>query len=79
MINPESDEEEPGFFKKVVTLNGLFSKKEQGTFYQLKVQLLDLNGEVEVIVESLELLPQQSEDLREAENSLLRLIRNNIA
>ena len=79
VINPESDEEEPGFFKKVVTLNGLFSKKEQGTFYQLKVQLLDLNGEVEVIVESLELLPQQSEDLREAENSLLRLIRNNIA
>ena len=79
VISPESDEEEPGFIKKVVTLNGLFSKKEKPNFYQLKVQLLDLNGEVEVIVESLELLPQQSEDLKEAENSLLRLIRNNIA
>lgn len=73
------DIEEPGFFKKVITLNGIFSGEEGPTYYPLRIQLLDLNGTVEVLVESLELMPQQSEDLREAEESLIRLIRNFIA
>ena len=47
----------PGLFSKnVVTLNGRVSVKRdrQGHFIPCKVQVLDLDGEVEVIVESLE-------------------------
>lgn len=73
------DEEEPGFFTRLVTLNGIFNSKEGSRVYPMRVLVLDLDGQVEVIVESLELQPQQSEDLREAESSLIRLIRNFIA
>jgi outer membrane protein assembly factor BamC len=77
--NNDDEEDEPGFFKKVVTLYGLLDRGEPQRFYPLKIQLLELNGEVEVLVESLELLPQPTGGFSEAENSLLRLIRNNIA
>ena len=79
VISSDSEEDEPGLLRRIATLNGLFDRRENAEFFELKVQLLDINGEIEVIVESLELFPQQSEDLREVENSLLRLIRNNLA
>ena len=79
VIRSTEEEDEPGFFKKVVTLNGLFNRKDPPRFYPLKIQVLEINGEVEVLVESLELLPQPTADTSEAEISLLRLIRNNIA
>ena len=79
VINEDVEDNEPGFFKKVVTLYGLLDRGEPQRFYPLKIQVLELNGEVEVLVESLELLPQPTGDFSEAENSLLRLIRNNIA
>ena len=60
-------------------LYGLLDRGEPQRFYPLKIQVLELNGEVEVLVESLELLPQPTGGFSEAENSLLRLIRNNIA
>jgi outer membrane protein assembly factor BamC len=79
VITSDDEEDEPGFFKKVVTLNGLFNRSEPARYYPLKIQLLELNGEVEVLVESLELLPQPTGEISEAETSLLRLIRNNLA
>jgi len=79
VINSADEEDEPGFFTKVVTLYGLFNRSDPQQFYPLKIQLLELNGEVEVLVESLELLPQPSGESSEAETSLLQLIRNNLA
>lgn len=76
------DVEEPGFFKKVVTLNGLFSRSDEARVFPLKIQLIELDGEVEVLVESLEPQPQptgEAAEIRDAENSLLRLIRSSIA
>jgi len=73
-------EEEPGFFKRVVTLNGVFSRKETEPSYPLRILVIDLDGEVDVIVESLnENVEADSEEMRDAVDSLLRLIRNNIA
>ena len=71
------EEEEPGFFKKVITLNGIFSREDPPRAYPLRILVLDLDGEVEVIVESLEAQPQPPET-GEAETSLLNLIRNYI-
>ena len=73
------EEEEPGFFSKLVTLNGLFSRDEGAVYYPLKIQLLDLGDSVEVLVESTELLPVVNEESSEAASSLLQLIRNTIA
>jgi len=70
------EEEEPGFFKKVITLNGAFSREEGPRYFPLRILVLDLGDEVEVIVETLE--PQASQETREAESSLLNLIRNYI-
>lgn len=79
VIGGNTDEDEPGFFTRVFTLNGVFSNDDQPTVYPLKIQVLDLDGQVEVIVEPLGPQPQPVEATREAEDSLLRLIRNTIA
>lgn len=74
----DEEEEKPGLFKRIYTLNGVFSRKDPVQSYPMKIQVLEVDGQVEVIVESLELSPQQSADLDEVETSLLRLIRSNI-
>jgi len=79
IINPESEEDKPGFFKRVATFNGILSRKEDVRSFQLKIQLFDLGDEVEVLVESLELLPQPTLEDQDAAASLLKLIRNSIA
>jgi len=79
VINSGEEEEEPGFFKKVITLNGIFSREDPSSYFPLRIQLIDLDGEVEVLIESQELLPVVIEGQQDAENSLLRLIRNFIA
>lgn len=79
IINPDDEEDKPGFFKRVITLNGLFSREEAARSFQLKIQVFNLDGAVEVEVESLEPLPQPTLEDRDAAASLLRLIRNSIA
>ena len=79
VIPTETDEEEPGLFGKIFTLNGVFSKDEPQEYFSLQIQVLDLDGEVEVIIESINATQQQSDSVIDAENSLLRLLRNNIA
>jgi uncharacterized lipoprotein len=73
------EREEPGFFKKVITLNGLFSREDAPRSFPMRILVLDLDGEVEVIVESLEAQPQPQPETRDAESALLRLVRNFIA
>ncbi len=79
VIPSETDEKEPGLLSKIFTLGGAFSKDDRPEFFPLQIQVLDLDGEVEVIIEPVNATQQQSEDLIEAEDSLLRLLRNNIA
>ena len=79
VIPSETEEEKPGFLRRVATLNGLFSRTEAQPYYPLKIQLVDLNGEVEVLIESLELLPVIIEGQQDAESALLLLIRNYLA
>jgi len=79
VIPTETDEEEPGLFSKIFTLNGVFNKDEPQEYFPLQIQVLDLDGEVEVIIESINATQQRSDSVIEAENSLLRLLRNNIA
>jgi len=79
VIGAEQEEDNPGIFNRIVTLNGLFSREDPVEYFPLKIRLLEVGGAVEVIIESLELQPQQSEGVDEAQNSLLRLLRSYIA
>jgi outer membrane protein assembly factor BamC len=69
------EEEEPGFFKKVVTLNGLFSGKEdESQAFPFRVQVQDGIPAVNVRI-----VPDAGAEAAEAARELLRLIRNTIA
>jgi outer membrane protein assembly factor BamC len=72
----EQLEDEPGFFKKVFTLGGIFSREEDLPAYRLRVQVLDWETAAEVQVSPIE---PSGGDGREAAGALLRLIRNTIA
>ncbi|HWK55097.1 MAG TPA: outer membrane protein assembly factor BamC [Hyphomicrobiales bacterium] len=67
--------EEPGFFKRVFTLNGLFSSNENREPVPLKVQLQRSANGIEVRVEPTAGGPQS----QDAAERLLQLIRNTIA
>jgi len=79
VIPREEEEEKPGFFRKVVTLNGIFSSEEPEQFYPMKIRVLDLNGEVEVIIESLQEGPAEVDGEVDPAKVLLQVIRTNIA
>ena len=79
VIDSGEEEEEPGLFRKVITLNGIFSREDRNRYYPLRIQLIDLDGQVEVLIDSQELLPVVQEGQEDAESALLRLIRNYIA
>lgn len=82
VIGGNEDEDKPGFFKRVVTLNGVFSKGEDVDYYPLRILVLDLDDATEIIVEPLEDSSGDAEraaELRAAAQSLLNLIRNTIA
>lgn len=68
-------EESPGFLKKVVTINGLFSRDASLPAYPFRVEIRRLAGIVEVLV-----IPGESGEVdAESASMLLRLIRNTIA
>lgn len=76
-------EEEPGFFKKVFTLNGLFSGDDTLPAFPLRVQIQPANSAVDVRVQSDPSVaaPEDTtdEDAAAAEQALLNLIRTTIA
>ena len=67
--------EEPGFFKRVFTLNGVFSSDETPQPVPLQIRLQRGADSVEVRVEPTADGPQS----QEAADRLLQLIRNTIA
>lgn len=75
----DGEEDKPGFFKRVITLNGIFSGDDTPQVYPLKIQMLEVDGKVEVLIDSLQPAPVQTEGQDDAAKALLELIRNNIA
>lgn len=73
----EEELDEPGFFKKVFTLNGLFSRDEGLPEFPLRLQLDDRETAVDVKVSPAE--GSGAREALEASEALLRLIRNTIA
>jgi outer membrane protein assembly factor BamC len=72
----EEEEEGPGFFKRMVTLNGRLGKADTGGTYLLRLQLLQSGEHVEVLA-----VPYQeagSAAGTDAANTLVRLLRNRI-
>jgi outer membrane protein assembly factor BamC len=73
------EEEEPGFFTKFITLNGLFSDDDDIPALPFRVEVLDVSGGADVRVSPIGPLNANSPDMLEAGKTLLRLIRNTIA
>lgn len=70
-------EEEAGFFRKVWTLGGLLGGSNRLPSYNLRLQVLNTGGVVEVLAAPL--APIGGDTASEAGNSLLELLRNTIA
>ncbi|MES2624272.1 MAG: outer membrane protein assembly factor BamC [Pseudomonadota bacterium] len=70
-------EEEPGFFKKVVTLNGLFSKDETPEPQALRVELKASGSVIEVRILPSEANPE--DETKDAQQRLMNVLRNTIA
>jgi outer membrane protein assembly factor BamC len=71
------EEEEPGFFKKVFTLNGIFSKDDVPEAQALRIELKSSGSVIEVRI-----VPSQGEpdaETRDAQNRLMTVLRNTIA
>jgi outer membrane protein assembly factor BamC len=76
----DEEEDEPGFFRKLITLNGLFSSdgnEEQAMPF--RVEVLEVSGGADVRVRPIGPVRTETNDLQEAGKMLLRLIRNTIA
>ena len=71
------EEEEPGFFKKVFTLNGIFSKEDVPVAQALRVELKPSGSVIEVRI--LPVQGESEEDTRDAQNRLMTVLRNTIA
>jgi outer membrane protein assembly factor BamC len=71
----DTEIEEPGFFKKVVTLNGIFSKDETPVAQAFRVELKSSGSVIEV-----RMFPVQTDENTKATQSrLLNVLRNTIA
>lgn len=77
----DRDEDEKGFFGRVVTLNGLLFEREADSseLHSLQIKLWDEEGRIDVLIESLEPEAEQAEDIKQAQESLLQAIRQFIA
>lgn len=73
----QDEEDEPGFFKKVVTLGGVIGGGDEARRYPIRLQLLDTGGVVEVL--ALPVQDNADSATREAVQTLMRLIKNTIA
>jgi uncharacterized lipoprotein len=73
----QAEEDEPGFFTKVFTLGGVFSRDKGAQTYPIRLQMLETQGVVEILA-----VPQDDasdEGTQEAVRVLMQLIRNTIA
>jgi len=77
VLEQTDEDDEPGFFTKVVTLGGLFSRNSAALHFPIRLQLLESQGTVEVLAVPVDEDPDAA--TQEAVQSLMRLIRNTIA
>ncbi|GEM_PF-21729 len=74
----DEEEEKPGFFKRLITLNGIFSREEGSRSVKVRLQLMPSGEYVEVLA-----VPHEEEtetaETTEAVNTFMRLLRNTIA
>lgn len=77
VLERSDEEDEPGFFTKVVTLGGIFSGGDETRVFPIRLQMLDTQGVVEVLAVPVDESPDEA--TREAVQALMRLIRNTIA
>lgn len=76
----EEEEDEPGFFMKVITLNGLFGGDDDNAgALPFRVEVLDVTGGADVRVSPIGPLNANSPEMLEAGKALLQLIRKTIA
>lgn len=73
----ESTEEEPGFFKKVFTLNGIFSGDDESEAQALRIELKQSGSVIEVRI--LPIQPAPGDETRDAQRRLMEVLRNTIA
>lgn len=77
----DEEDEEPGFFRKLITLNGLFSRSDDNASQALpfRIEVLEVSGGADVRVRPIGPVRTETTDMQEAGKMLLRLIRNTIA
>ena len=76
----EEEAEEPGFFTRLVTLNGLFSDDdEEAQALPFRIEVLEVEGGADVRALPIGPVRVDSPEMREAGKTVLRLIRNTIA
>lgn len=77
VLEQTEEEEEPGFFSRVVTLGGLFSREDKARIFPIRLQLRETQGAVEVLAVPVDSSPDAA--MRDAVQTLMRHIRNTIA
>lgn len=77
VLEPADEDDEPGFFTKVITLGGLFSRSAEVQVFPIRLQILESGSTVEVLAVPVDDNPDTA--TREAVQALMRLIRNTIA
>jgi outer membrane protein assembly factor BamC len=77
VLEQTDEEDEPGFFTKVVTLGGIFSGNDEARVFPIRLQLMETQGAVEVFAVPVDADPDAA--TQEAVQTLMRLIRNTIA
>lgn len=82
LAEEEDEEDKPGFFKRVITLNGAFSKSDATPSYPIRLQILPSGNVVEVLAVPFQRSGSSAAPSAEhaaAVNTLLILLRNTIA
>jgi outer membrane protein assembly factor BamC len=74
---PAGEQEKPGFFRRLWTLNGLFGSGDDLPAFTLQLRLLRAGDTVEVL--AVPVIPSTEGSVQGAGNSLLELLRNTIA
>lgn len=77
VLEQTEEDDEPGFFTKVVTLGGIVSGDDDAQVFPIRLQLRETQGTVEVLAVPVDTDPDAA--TQEAVQTLMRLIRNTIA
>jgi len=76
-LEQDEEAEAPGFFTKVFTLGGIFSRNKEAPVFPIRLQLQETSGVVEVLAVPVD--ADADAATREAVQTLMRWIKNTIA